>query len=128
MDRIETMKAFISVSEEGGFTRAADKLEMSNQLVSKYVSDLEEYLGVRLLNRTTRSVSLTEAGEQCVLHIKQILERIEDMESGLGELKNQAQGLLRINAPVSFSIKHLSILISDFKKTISIGGCKLTVK
>ena len=125
MDRIETMKAFISVSEEGGFTRAADKLEMSNQLVSKYVSDLEEYLGVRLLNRTTRSVSLTEAGEQCVLHIKQILERIEDMESGLGELKNQAQGLLRINAPVSFSIKHLSILIGDFKKQYPLVGVNL---
>ena len=51
MDRIETMKAFISVYEEGGFTRAANKLDMSNQLVSKYVSDLEEHLGVRLFNQ-----------------------------------------------------------------------------
>ncbi|MFT5450889.1 MAG: DNA-binding transcriptional LysR family regulator, partial [Enterobacterales bacterium] len=116
MDRIETMKAFISVSEEGGFTRAADKLKISNQLVSKYVSDLEEHLGVRLFNRTTRSVSLTEAGEQCVQHVRHILEGIQDMEGGLGQLKNEAQGLLHINAPVSFSIKQLSPLISDFRK------------
>jgi len=114
MDRIETMKAFISVSEEGSFTRAADKLEMSNQLISKYVSDFEEHLGVRLFNRTTRSVSLTEAGKQCVLHVRQILERLQDMESGLGLLKDQAQGLLRINAPVSFATKQLSTLLSDF--------------
>ncbi len=125
VDRLETMKAFISVSEEGGFTRAADKLEMSNQLVSKYVSDLEEHLGVRLFNRTTRSVSLTEAGAQCVLHARQILERLEDMENGLGELKSQATGLLRINAPVSFSIKHLSTLINDFKKHYPLVGINL---
>ena len=110
MDRIETMKAFISVYEEGGFTRAANKLDMSNQLVSKYVSDLEEHLGVRLFNRTTRSVSLTEAGEQCVQHVRQILERIQDMEGGLGQLKNNAQGLLRINAPISFSTKQIPLL------------------
>ncbi|MAD74646.1 MAG: LysR family transcriptional regulator [Rheinheimera sp.] len=125
MDRIETMKAFISVYEEGGFTRAANKLDMSNQLVSKYVSDLEEHLGVRLFNRTTRSVSLTEAGEQCVQHVRQILERIQDMEGGLGQLKNEAQGLLRINAPVSFSTKQLSPFISDFRKRYPAVGINL---
>ena len=125
MDRIETMKAFLAVSEEGGFTKAAEKLATSNQLVSKYVSDFEEHLGVRLFNRTTRSVSLTEAGEQCVLHVRQIIDRIQDMESGLGQLKSQAQGLLRINAPVSFSIKHLACLISDYKKQYPSVGINL---
>ncbi|WP_086931868.1 LysR family transcriptional regulator [Agarilytica rhodophyticola] len=116
MDRIDTMKAFITVSEEGSFTRAADKLETSNQLISKYVSDLEEHLGVRLFNRTTRTVRLTEAGEQCVQHVRHILESIQDMEGNLGQLKNEAQGLLRVNAPVSFSIKHLAPLIKDFRQ------------
>lgn len=97
MDRIETMKAFISVSEEGCFTRTADKLEMSNQLTSKYyVSDFTEHLGVRLFNRTTRSVSLTEAGKQCVLHVCQILERLQDIGNGLALLKDQAQSVYRL--------------------------------
>lgn len=125
MDRIETMKAFICVSEERGFTRAAEKLKVSNQLVSKYVSDLEEHLGVRLFNRTTRSVRLTEAGEQCVQHVRHILERIQDMESGLGQLKHDAQGLLRISGPVSFSTKQLSPLLSDFRKLYPAIGIDL---
>jgi len=66
MDRIETMKAFVTVAEEGSCTKAAEKLQLSNQLVSKYVSQFEEQLGVRLFNRTTRRVHLTEEGEQCL--------------------------------------------------------------
>lgn len=125
MDRIDTMKAFITVAETGSFTRAADKLETSNQLISKYVSDLEEHLGVRLFNRTTRTVRLTEAGEQCVQHVRHILESIQDMEGGLGQLTNEAQGLLRINAPVSFSTKHLAPLISDFRQVNPAVGISL---
>jgi DNA-binding transcriptional LysR family regulator len=125
MDRLETMKAFITVTEEGSFTKAADKLETSNQLVSKYVSDLEEHLGVRLFNRTTRSVRLTEAGEQCVQYVRQILESIQDLEGGLGQLKNEATGLLRISAPVSFATKHLAPLIRDFKKEYPAVGIDL---
>ncbi|ELE1962840.1 LysR family transcriptional regulator [Vibrio vulnificus] len=116
MDRIDTMKAFVTVSREGSFTKAAEKLGTSNQLVSKYVSQLEEQLGVRLLNRTTRKVHLTEAGERCVQHVEHILESIQDMERSLGQLKNEAQGLLRISAPVSFATKHLASLIRDFKQ------------
>ncbi len=116
MDRLETMRAFIAVSNEGSFTKAADKLGTSNQLVSKYVSHFEEHLGVRLFNRTTRTVRLTEAGEQCAQHVRHILESIQDMEGGLGQLKNEAQGLLRISAPVSFATKHLAPLIRDFKQ------------
>lgn len=115
MDRIDTMKTFITVSEQGSFTKAADKLHTSNQLVSKYVSGLETHLGVRLFNRTTRSVKLTEAGEQCVQHVRHILEGIQDMENGLKQLDDEAQGLLRINAPVSFSTAQLSPAIAKFK-------------
>ncbi|WOD06781.1 LysR family transcriptional regulator [Marinomonas sp. GJ51-6] len=116
MDRIETMKAFVTVAEEGSFTKAADKLQLSNQLVSKYVSQFEEQLGVRLFNRTTRRVHLTEEGEQCLQHAVSILESIHDMDSYFGELQNTVSGQLSISAPVSFSTLHLSPLIRDFKK------------
>ena len=59
MDRLEAMRTFVTVVAEGSFTRAAERLALSPQLVSKYVSQLEEHLGVRLLNRTTRPVSYT---------------------------------------------------------------------
>lgn len=116
MDRINTMLAFVTVADEGSFTGAADKMKLSNQLVSKYVSQLEEHLGVRLFNRTTRKVRLTEAGEQCYEHASNILEGIADMEAYFGQLQDDARGLLQISAPVSFAVLHLSQLIRDFRK------------
>lgn len=116
MDRLETMKAFVTVAELGSFTKAAEKLETSNQLVSKYVSQLEQRLGVRLFNRTTRRVHLTQEGEQCLQHAMHILESVHDMENHFGELQNAAKGLIQISAPVSFSTLHLAPLVRDFKK------------
>lgn len=116
MDRIDTMKAFVTVAEEGSFTKAANKLETSNQLISKYVSQLEEHLGVRLFNRTTRKVHLTAEGEQCFQHAKHILESFHTMEGHFDQLQNAVKGLLQISAPVSFSTLHLAPLIRDFKK------------
>ncbi|MDF2152646.1 LysR family transcriptional regulator [Vibrio sp. CAU 1672] len=116
MDRIDTMKAFVTVAEEGSFTKAGDKLGTSNQLVSKYVSNLEEHLSTRLFNRTTRRVHLTEAGEQCYQQTKLILESVSNMEGYFGEMQNSVQGVLHISSPVSFSTLHLAPLIRDFKK------------
>ena len=116
MDRLDTMKAFVTVAELGSFTQAADKLDLSNQLVSKYVSKLEEQLGVRLFNRTTRRVHLTQEGEQCLEHAKHILESVHDMENYFGELQSAAKGVIQVSAPVSFSTLHLAPLLQDFKK------------
>ncbi|WGL17877.1 LysR substrate-binding domain-containing protein [Microbulbifer bruguierae] len=116
MDRIDALNAFVAVADEGGFNKAADKLELSNQLVSKYVSQLEEHLKVRLFNRTTRRVHLTQEGEQCYQFARQILESLADMKSQLGEMQSEAQGLLRISAPVTFATRHLAPLIGEFKK------------
>lgn len=115
MDRIDAMRAFVTVVNEGTFTRAADRLEMSPQLVSKYVSQLEQHLGVRLLNRTTRKIHLTEAGVSYHQRAQQVLNDIDDMESQTGALQTQAQGLLRISAPVSFAIRHMAPLLSEFQ-------------
>ncbi|WP_165856262.1 LysR family transcriptional regulator [Marinobacter sp. JSM 1782161] len=116
MDRIDTMRAFVQVVQEGSFTRAAERLDTSPQLVSKYVSQLEQRLGARLLNRTTRRIHLTEAGRRYHQGAQQVLSDLDDMESQLGDLHTQAQGVLRISAPVSFAMHHLPPLLSAFKQ------------
>lgn len=117
MDRIDAMRAFATVVAEGSFTRAAERLDTSPQLVSKYVSRLEDRLGVRLLNRTTRKVHLTEAGEHYFQHTQQVLDDIDDMESQLDDLQQGARGRLRISAPVSFATRHLVDLVCNFQRT-----------
>ena len=119
MDRIEAMRALVTVVAEGSFTAAASRLEMSPQLVSKYVGQLETHLGVRLLNRTTRQVHLTEVGTRYVQQARQILTDIEDMENQAGDDQSRARGLLRIAAPVSFASLHLAAgpLLWDGRRT-----------
>lgn len=116
MDRIDAMRAFVSVVAEGSFSRAAELLQLSPQLVSKYVSQLENKLNVRLLNRTTRRVNLTEAGMQYFQHAQQILASVDEMDQQLGGLHQNPKGTLRISAPVSFSIKHLAPLLAKFQQ------------
>ncbi len=116
MDRIDAMRAFVQVVQEGTFTQAAQRLNTSPQLVSKYVSQLEQHLGVRLLNRTTRRVHLTEAGSRYFQSAQQVLTDIDDMENQLGELQADARGTLRISAPVSFATHHMAPLLSAFQE------------
>lgn len=125
MDRIEAMRAFVTVVNEGSFTRAAGRLELSPQLVSKYISQLEQHLGVRLLNRTTRRIRLTEAGAGYHLRAQQILNDIDDTENELGNLQTEARGLLRISAPTSFAIHHMATLLSQFQQSHPAVGIDL---
>lgn len=123
MDRIDAMRAFVTVVSEGSFTRAAERLELSPQLISKYVSQLEHRLGVRLLNRTTRKSHLTEAGARYYPRAQQLLSDLDDMDHQLVDL--QARGRLRISAPVSFAIRHLAPLLSDFQRAHPAVGIDL---
>lgn len=116
MDRIDAMRAFVTVARSGSFSAAAEKLDKSPQLISKYVSQLEDHLATRLLNRTTRRVHLTEAGEQYLSRASHVLDEIDAMENRLGDLQHKAHGLLRISAPVAFSTRHLAPLINDFQQ------------
>lgn len=125
MDRIDAMRAFVTVVNEGTFTRAADRLGLSPQLVSKYVSQLEQHLAVRLLNRTTRRIHLTEAGTRYHQRAQQVLNDIDDMENQLDDLQTRAQGLLRISAPVSFAIRHMAPLLSEFQQAHPAVGIDL---
>ncbi|MDR3534185.1 MAG: LysR family transcriptional regulator [Rhodopila sp.] len=114
MDRLAAMAAFVQVVERGGFTAAAEELRLSRAMVSKHVQDLEEHLGARLLNRTTRKVSLTEIGRVYHERCAEILAEIAETEGAVGDLQARPRGRLRINAPVSFGALHLAALIADY--------------
>ncbi|MCP8897686.1 LysR family transcriptional regulator [Gilvimarinus xylanilyticus] len=116
MDRLDAMRTFVAVVAEGSFTKAADRLSMSPQLVSKYVSQLEEHLGLRLLNRTTRRVHPTEAGSRYQARAMQLLEELDELENQLGDYRRSARGVLRISAPVSFGTSHLPGLLQAFQR------------
>ncbi|MBH0064784.1 LysR family transcriptional regulator [Psychrobacter sp. SZ93C1] len=115
MDRIDAMRAFVAIVTEGSFSKAAITMQLSPQLVSKYVAKLEDELHTRLLNRTTRKVSITEAGSQYFTHAQQVLLSIDEMAAQLGGLQQHPKGILRISAPVSFALKHMARLITDFQ-------------
>lgn len=116
MDKLQLMKTFVAVVETGGFAKAADKLNLSPQLVSKYVAELEDRLQVRLLNRTTRKINVTEAGDIYASHCHKVLQDIEELEDSLSDLKQHISGSIKISAPMSFAIRHLSEPIAHFQQ------------
>lgn len=115
MDRLTSMQAFVAVVESGGFTTAAERLPISRAGVSKHINMLETHLGVRLLNRTTRQISLTEAGQAYYERCVQILADIADSECLVTGLTSEPYGSLRVNAPMSFGRQHLAPLLNRFR-------------
>ena len=115
MDKFVEMQTFVQVVDAGSFVGAAEPLDMSKAAVSRYVGELEARLGVRLLNRTTRKLSLTEEGELFYLRCKELLNGVDAAESEITSRSGEAIGLLRVNAPVSFGILHLSDVWPAFK-------------
>ena len=116
MDRLTSMRVFVAIAELEAFTAAADRLDMSRAAVSKYITDLEQHLGGRLFNRTTRKVSLTEAGHAYFTRCKQVLEDIEDAESVVSGLSSEPRGVLRLSVPMSFGFRQLAPIIADFHR------------
>jgi DNA-binding transcriptional LysR family regulator len=114
MDKFQEMRVFSGVVEAGSFVGASDALEISKPAVSRYVADLETRLGVRLLHRTTRKLSLTEEGEVFYSRCKELLANIEEAEAEITSRSGQATGLLKVSAPVSFGLLHLAPLWADF--------------
>ncbi|MDZ7737309.1 MAG: LysR substrate-binding domain-containing protein [Gammaproteobacteria bacterium] len=114
MDRLTSMKVFTRVARAGGFAAAARELDMSRAMVSKHVMNLEESLGVRLLNRNTRQVSLTEAGADYLERLQHILSELDEAEESVATLTSEPRGILRLNAPPSFGAFHLVPLIAEF--------------
>jgi DNA-binding transcriptional LysR family regulator len=108
------MQTFAAVVDAGSFVRASESLDMSKAAVSRYVADLEQRLGVRLLQRTTRKLSLTEEGRSFHGRCKALLAELEEAESEITASSAQATGLVKVNVPVSFGNLHLAPLWSDF--------------
>tara|TARA_R110002049_G_scaffold159546_2_gene324518 strand:- start:726 stop:1643 length:918 start_codon:yes stop_codon:yes gene_type:complete len=111
---LDDIAVFVQVVRDGSFTNAAERLELSRSVVSKYVTRLEERLGARLLNRTTRRLSLTEAGQVFYERSRRGLEDIEEAEAEVSRLQEEPRGVLRINSPMSFGILHIAPLLPDF--------------
>ena len=116
MDALTDIAVFVRVVERGSFTLAADDLDLSRAVVSKYLSRLEERLGARLLNRTTRRLSLTEAGAALFEASRGALERIEEAEAAVAQLQSEPRGRLRVSAPMSFGILHLGPALAEFAR------------
>jgi DNA-binding transcriptional LysR family regulator len=114
MDKLTDIAVFVRVVERGSFTRAADELELSRAVVSKYLSRLEDRLGARLLHRTTRRLSLTEAGAALFEASRGALERIVEAEDAVATLQKAPRGRLRLSAPMGFGILYLGSAVADF--------------
>jgi DNA-binding transcriptional LysR family regulator len=114
MDRLLTMRVFQSVADEGGFSAAARRLDMSVPTVTRLVADLEEHLGTRLLQRTTRSVSLTEAGEAYLERVRGILGDVDDAFSMAQAHTAELSGTVRVMVPPVFAEHGLAPMIARF--------------
>ncbi len=114
MDRLLSMSVFAKAVESGSFSAAGEALRMSSQLVGKHVRTLEQHLGVRLINRTTRRQHLTEAGFAFYERVKIILAEVEAAEGMAAVSGGTPRGRLRINAPVSFGVHALSKRLPEY--------------
>ncbi len=113
-NRFEEIHAFVNVVDYSGFTAAADKLGVAKSSLSRRVSDLEQRMGVQLLQRTTRKLSLTDEGEQFYARAVHILNELDEVEQMLGDERKQPRGRIRLAAPMSFSQAHLSDVLTNF--------------
>ena len=114
MDTIIGMKTFVNVVAAGSFTAAAQRSNMSTALVSKYIGQLEERLGARLLNRTTRSLALTEIGASYLERCLQIIDDFDELEAAVHNERSIPGGNLIISAPVTFGEMHLTTAVARF--------------
>lgn len=115
MNQLQAMRVFLKVAENGSFGRAAASLELSNAVVTRYVALLETHLNTRLVNRTTRSVSLTEAGLAYADGCRQMLEQLDAMESSVAQSATDPSGRLKLVAVASFSLFGLTPLLQRYR-------------
>ena len=116
MDQLIAMRVFNRVAERGSFAQAADELDISRAAASGHVAALEKHLGARLLNRTTRSVSLTAEGADFLKRSQRILDEIRDAEETLRGARSRPQGQLRVDVPVAFGRYLLVPALPDFTR------------
>jgi DNA-binding transcriptional LysR family regulator len=114
MDRFQALGVFAKVVEQGSFARAAERLGLSTSAVSRSVSDLEAHLGARLLNRTTRRLSLTESGQAFLERTVQLLADLEEAESAVTASALMPRGTLRMTGPITFGERYIAPAVAEF--------------
>src|SRR5436190_8041329 len=114
MDRITAMQVFTEVADRASLTGAAQALDMSRAMVSRYLESFERWLGVRVLHRTTRRVSLTDAGEEALQRCRQMLELSRAVQSVAGARRAAPGGKLRITTSTSFAAAYLADVVTEF--------------
>ena len=127
MDRFDSMNSFVRVMDCGSFTGAARRLALSPATVTLHVRDLESRLGVRLLNRTTRKVSPTQAGRIFYGRCKRLLRDLQEAESAVSEQQTTLRGVLHVNASPSFGMLHLPPAIAQFSALYPEVSVELTL-
>ena len=114
MDRMAEMELFVQVAESGNLTRAAEELGLSTSAASRYLLSLESRLGARLVQRTTRKLSLTDAGSEFYRRSKAVLSDVREAEAVVTETAVNPTGLLRVSASLSFCLLHIEPLLPEF--------------
>jgi DNA-binding transcriptional LysR family regulator len=114
MDRLDSLESFVAVVEAGQFSAAAERLGIGKSVVSRRVSELEEHLGARLLQRTTRRLSLTEAGREFYPRALQLLEDLAEAEQSVSSGQQALSGRIRLATPLTFGLLHLAPSINRF--------------
>lgn len=116
MDHLVAARVFVTTVEQGSLTKAADHLDMSTAMVSRHLAAIESWLGARLLHRTTRRISLTDAGQAALGGCRQLLELAEDMKHQAGEVTRVPSGRLRIASSASFAEAQLAPALVEFQQ------------
>ncbi|MEH6999296.1 MAG: LysR family transcriptional regulator [Limnobacter sp.] len=114
MDKFQEMQAFVAVVDNGSFVKAAEVLNTSKAAISRHVGELEQRLGIRLLHRTTRKLSMTDEGQLFYARCTDLLHGLLEAESELSLRRGEPSGHLRVSAPVTFGISHLAPLWGQF--------------
>jgi len=116
MDRLDAMHVFVTVADLRGFAPAARKLRLSPSAVTRLIAALEEHLGTRLLQRTTRQVRLTDVGTRYLERARRILADVEEADGSAREERNRPSGRLVVSAPVGFGRLHVGLVMTDYLK------------
>lgn len=116
MDRLLAMQVFATVAECGSFTAAAERLDLSRAMATRHVETLEQWLGARLLHRTTRRVTLTDAGAQCLRYGQQMLDLAEEMQGEMLPGEGQLRGLVRVTCSMSFGHARMAPALVQFMR------------
>lgn len=114
MDKLRAMATFVAIVDNGSLTSAAEQLDRSSSAVVRTLAELEKLLGVRLLNRSTRQLSLTDEGRDYLMHCRHILQEVDNIEHLLESRRASPAGKLRITAPVMFGRLHLAPLLNQW--------------